>query len=174
MRGNDGKGRRPAVALGEAVARVIGPLTARRGFARAELVAAWPAIAGPLFAGCTLPERIVWPRHAGGEAEPGILFLRVDGPRAVLVQHEIPQIVERVNAFLGYAAIGGVRIVQGPVRSAESPPAAPTELPAEASLALAETLRPVADEGLRAALDRLGRGVFARPQTLHGAPKRHI
>ena len=103
--------------LGEIVARVIEPVTARRGFARADLVAVWPEIAGPMHAACTVPEKITWPRHADGDEPPaGTLFIRADGPRAIFLQHELPQIVERVNAFFGYRAVASARIIQGPVR----------------------------------------------------------
>ena len=50
-------------------ARVIEPVTARRGFAKADLIAVWPEIVGPLHADCTAPEKIVWPRH-GNADEP--------------------------------------------------------------------------------------------------------
>lgn len=154
--------RKGAVALAELVGKVLDPVTARRGFAKAELVAAWPAIIGPAYAAWTAPEKIVWPRPAGDDDQtPGVLVLRVDGPRSIFIQHEVPQIIERVNAFLGYAAVGQVRIVQGPVDAATS--AQPTPIPPlapESENALGEALAGVADDGLKAALERLGRGVL--------------
>ncbi len=74
---------------------------------------------------CTAPEKIVWPRHALTEDPPaGTLIIRADGPRAIFVQHELPQIVERVNAFFGYRAVAQARVVQGPVgaRTPQAPP----------------------------------------------------
>jgi hypothetical protein len=47
--------RKGARHLGEIVARVIEPVTARRGFARSELLAVWAEIAGPMHASCTAP-----------------------------------------------------------------------------------------------------------------------
>jgi hypothetical protein len=155
--------RKGALHLGEIVGRVIEPVTARRGFAKAELIAVWPEIAGPMHASCTAPEKIVWPRHSDGDEPPaGTLFIRADGPRAIFVQHELPQIVERVNAFFGYRAVAQARIVQGPVgaRSAR-PPAAETVDPAAEARAVS-TVAAVEDEALRAALERLGRGVFTK------------
>ncbi|HZP18586.1 MAG TPA: DciA family protein [Bauldia sp.] len=154
--------RKGAVALAEIVGRILDPVTARRGFAKAELITSWPAIVGPAYADWTVPEKIAWPRPAAGnEPAPGVLVLRVDGPRAIFVQHEVGQIIERVNAFLGYAAIGQVRIVQGAVEGpAPRGPAPVPPLAAEAERALGETLSDVADDDLRAALDRLGRGVL--------------
>jgi hypothetical protein len=154
--------RKGPLSLGEIVGRVIEPVTARRGFAKADLIAVWPEIAGPMHANCTAPEKIVWPRHHPDAEEPpaGTLFIRADGPRAIFVQHELPQIVERVNAFFGYRAVAQARVVQGPVTAtaARSPPPPPLD-EATASRIATETAA-VEDDGLRAALERLGRGVF--------------
>jgi hypothetical protein len=155
--------RKGPLHLGEIVGRVIEPVTARRGFAKADLIAVWPEIAGPMHASCTAPEKIVWPRHADGDEPPaGTLFIRADGPRAIFVQHELPQIVERVNAFFGYRAVAQARVVQGPVtaRTATSPP--PPALDEATMRRIASETAAVEDEGLRAALERLGRGVFTK------------
>lgn len=150
------------VMLAALVGRVLDPVTARRGFATADLIAAWPEIVGIRYAGCSRPEKIVWPRGESRDGDPALLILRVDGPKAIFVQHETGQIMDRVNAFLGYAAIGQIRIVQAPVgETPRKPPASRSALPPEAEARLAETLANVADDGLRAALGRLGRGVLS-------------
>jgi hypothetical protein len=153
--------RRGAVHLSEIVGRVIEPVTARRGFAKADLIAVWPEIAGPMHASCTAPEKIVWPRHAETDAQSaGTLIIRADGPRAIFVQHELPQIVERVNAFFGYRAVAQARIVQGPVGARAPQPPVPPPFDEAADRRIASETAAVEDEGLRAALERLGRGVF--------------
>ena len=130
---------------------------------RADLIAAWTEIVGAELAECTRPEKIVWPRGEANADRPGVLTLKVDGPRAVLVQHQLGQIVERVNAFFGYAAVGHVRLVQAPLgRHARS------RAPARPSGRLRPRTRrgsrtppaAVEDQPLREALDRLGRGVL--------------
>ncbi len=153
--------RRGPVALGELIGKVIDPVTKRRGFVTTDLIGAWPEIVGARFADCTRPEKIVWPRGEEMEGAPALLVIRVDGPRAIFVQHEAGQIVERVNAFLGYGAIGHLRIIQAPVSAkgiAEA--AAERQLSAAAETQLAETLAALEDDSLRTALDRLGRGVL--------------
>jgi hypothetical protein len=155
--------RKGARHLGEIVARVIEPVSARRGFARSELLAVWAEIAGPMHASCTAPEKILWPRHVEGEEPPaGTLVIRADGPRAIFVQHELPQIVERVNAFFGYRAVAHARIVQGEVRARAAEPPPPARVDPATEHAVAAKLGDVDDEGLRAALQRLGHGVFTQ------------
>ena len=162
MSATSSKGKGPR-RIADLVARVIEPVTARRGFARAELIAVWPEIAGPLHAACTTPEKIVWPRHAEGEEPPaGTLFIRADGPRAIFVQHELPQIVERVNAFFGYRAVAQARVIQGPVSAAAREPHAIRAPDPAAERRVAADVEGIEDEGLRAALHRLGVGVLTK------------
>jgi hypothetical protein len=149
------RGTRP---LSELVAGVLAPMADRRGYLLANLKAAWPEIAGARYAACTEPERIDWPR--AGDAVSGVLRIRADGPKAVLLQHELDQLVERVNAFVGYGAIRGIRLVQGPVARRPRPPL--PQPPAVDETRLAAAVGGVSDEPLTAALARLGRGVFAK------------
>jgi hypothetical protein len=153
--------RRGAVPLSALVRQVLDPVTARRGFATADIISAWPEIVGSRFADCTAPEKIVWPRGEENAGAPGMLVLRVDGPRAVLVQHETAQIAQRVNAFLGYGAIAQVRIVQAPVEKRERPGITrPPELTESQEAALGATVASVGGDRIRAALTRLGRVVI--------------
>lgn len=153
---------RGPVKLAELVGRVIDPVTQRRGFATTGLIAAWHDVVGARIAACSRPEKIVWPKGTAVEGTPALLVLKVDGPRAVFIQHEAGQIVERVNAYLGYAAIGRIRLVQGPIANdAAGKRPAPAALPAEDTARLKASLDGVASEPLRAALEKLGRGVLS-------------
>ncbi len=90
-----------------------------------------------------------------------MLTLKVDGPRAVIVQHQLGQIIERVNAYFGYAAVGQVRIVQAPLGRAKTPASVEDRPLAAADEArLKAATGGVEDQPLREALDRLGRGVL--------------
>jgi hypothetical protein len=72
-------------------------------------------------------------------------------------------IAERVNGFLGFQAIERIKIVQAPVapRQTRRPPPSGPIAPDDAA-ALSARVAGVEDEALRAALERLGRNVFAR------------
>ena len=162
MADSDKKRRsRGAVPISALVGRVINPVARKRGFAAADLIAAWADVIGAELAECTRPEKIVWPRGEANADRPGVLTLKVEGPRAVIVQHQLEQVVERVNAFFGYAAVGHVRIVQAPLGGPRKPPAAVERpLAPEDEARLRTATSGVDDPALREALDRLGRGVL--------------
>ena len=155
------KTRRPAVPLAVLARRIIGPVAAKRGFGTADLITAWPDIIGPQFARVTRPERITWPPQ--DPDDPGVLVLRVDGPSAVLVQHESDQIIERVNVFMGYQAVGRIRFVQGPVKGVRQVSAVDPEPAVESDARLDRELDGLDKDGdLATALRRLGRGVLSQ------------
>ena len=139
------------------------------GFSTAALLTDWVAIAGQELAAYTAPERLTWPRGLmrpdAETGEPGSgrqgarLVLRVDGGRSLDVQHKAHQIIERINAYFGYAAVAELRIVQAPV-DAEVPSAAHAPRPVTRPL-VAEVAH-IADAPLRAALARLGGEIKAR------------
>ena len=91
---------------------------AKRGFASSELVTRWADIVGAEIAAHSEPEKIQWTRGADGHTpEPGTLVLRVEGPTAIEIQHLSGVVLERVNRFFGWQAVGGLRLVHGAPRS---------------------------------------------------------
>ncbi len=145
----------PARRLGELVGKCLSPTLARQGFASTELVTRWPDIVGEEVAANAEPIRINWPRQETDGGEPATLVLRVEGPVAIEVQHLSGVIIERVNRFFGWRAVGRIALRQAPMvrRERPAPPPAPS---AEATSRIAATLSDIVDDGLRQALARLG------------------
>jgi hypothetical protein len=137
-----------------------GPLK-RQGFASTEIVTRWGEIVGPEIAAHCEPLKINWPRGLEGEEappEPATLVLRVEGPAAIEIQHLSAVILERVNRFFGWQAIGRLGLRQAPLRRRASPEPPKPPDPAEQAR-IATSLPQIEDEGLRAALARLGAAV---------------
>ena len=93
-----------------------------QGFASAEIIARWADIVGAEIAAHSEPMKINWPRAVGDDAaEPATLVLRVEGPAALEIQHLSAVILERVNRFFGWQAIGRIALAPGaaaPARAA--------------------------------------------------------
>ena len=146
--------------LSELAGATLSDALRRQGFASAEIVARWADIAGPEIAAHSEPIKINWPRAVDGDegpGEPATLVLRVEGPAAIEVQHQSAVILERVNRFFGWAAIGRIALRQAPLRRHVPAPAPPPPDPAAAA-DIAAAL-PIEDQELRQALGRLGAAV---------------
>jgi len=132
---------------------------AKQGFASRELVTRWAEIAGAEVAAHSEPLKIQWPRPVEGQPqEPATLVLRVEGPMALEIQHSASVILERVNRFLGWNAVGRLALRQAPL-SRRAPRDVATAMDANRVAKVAETLTAVEDDGLRAALARLGASI---------------
>lgn len=152
---------RPARSLAVLAHGLLAESFARQGFAQTELVTRWKEIAGPEIAAHAEPLKIRWNRTSEGEpTEPATLVLRVEGPAAIEIQHMAGVIIERVNRFFGWQAVGQLALRQAPLARREQHTLPPADT-AEAAR-IAETLSDVADESLRQALGRLGAAVKQR------------
>lgn len=145
--------------LADLLRKTVNEGFARQGFASGELVTQWKTIAGAEIAAHCEPIKIQWPRPVHDqEPEPATLVLRVEGPAAIEIQHLSSVILERVNRFFGWQAIGQIALRQAPLRRVEkpTPPAGPDP---QTTARIAAELGDIADDDLRAALARLGASV---------------
>jgi hypothetical protein len=154
-----------AKAVGSFLPRLTRKAFAKYGFSAATLITDWATIIGSNIAACTVPERLKWPRQveleeyvaAADRGRPGAtLTIRVDATRALEVQYQGRQIIERINAYFGYRAVAELRLIQAPVTK-------PNNLPLRRAQPRTATPAPevaaVTDQALRAALARLGAGI---------------
>jgi hypothetical protein len=152
------RARTYARPLADLVRSTLADTFARQGFASTELVTHWNDIVGADIAVYCEPLRLKWPRGGDVDApEPATLVLRVEGPVAVEIQHLSPVILERVNRFFGWRAVGRLALRQAPLARRPAPPVRPEPDP-QAAAQIAGTLD-VADEDLRNALARLGAAI---------------
>jgi hypothetical protein len=109
-------------ALGTTLPALTKRALGRRGFAEGGLALDWASIVGEEIAANTLPLKVSYPR---GARLSGTLHLKVTSGYALVIAHCEPQLLERINAYLGYGAVERVKLMQGyrpPVLiAAESP-----------------------------------------------------
>jgi hypothetical protein len=140
---------------------------ARYGFAYGELLSQWTAIVGEEIGGVCRPERISWPRQAGDarQRQGGTLILRATPGRTLELHYETPRLIERINAFYGYAAIAAIMIRTASAPTGKAAVKPQPALPATQTAALDAELADIGDEALRQALRRLGAGALSRCKT---------
>jgi hypothetical protein len=143
-------------AIADLMPQIGGAAFRRFGFVQSSIVTRWAEIVDPRHADISAPESIRFP--AGKKAD-GTLVLTVLSGYAPMIQHVLPEIIDRVNRFFGYAAIARVTIKQGEVvaRKPERrpPPANLKPVPVE----LGDSLRDIGDPELRAVLEAMAQGL---------------
>ena len=111
------------VPLGDVATTILDPVMRKRAGMSTALLQCWEEIAGERLAANTRPERIAWPRRHDEDDpyEPATLVITSEGAAALRVQHQTAEIISRANSFLGFAAIGRIKIVQKRVTHATPP-----------------------------------------------------
>jgi hypothetical protein len=140
----------------------------QRGFAVTRLLTHWADVAGEDLARVTRPVKIGYGREGLGAT----LTLLVQGANATLVEMQKEKLREKVNTIYGYAAISRIVLTQtAPVGFAEgqaefvpAPKAAPAPDP-QITARAAETVAPIHDDSLRAALEALAQNILTRRKT---------
>jgi hypothetical protein len=98
-----------AAAIGMDAAMLGRAAFGRAGFDDPVLVLRWHEIAGPEVA------RIARPSRISEGPSGGVLTLRADPAAAVFLQHESRALCDRINAWLGRAAVLRLRFVPGDI-----------------------------------------------------------
>ena len=149
----------PARPISELMPQVGRAAFRRFGFVQSSVVTRWAEIVGERHARVCQPEAIRFPP---GEKSEGILQLVVLPAHAPIIQHVIPEIMERVNRFFGYKAVAKVKMRQGEVKpqTVERPKAPPSLKPIP--MELGESLRDIGDPELRTVLESLARSLGSK------------
>lgn len=147
-------------AVGALVDRAVREAGGRRGFSESRLLTHWAEVAGEDVAAICRPVKVGYPRGGLG----AVLTLLTSGPHAPMLQMRLPALRERVNGCYGYAAIARIQITQTAPEGFAPAPDDPRRREPDARAvaeARAETAS-VRDDGLRAALERLGANIMSR------------
>jgi hypothetical protein len=137
-------------ALGALLPKLTKPIFRKKSPAGAQIMADWAEIIGPALSAVTAPQRL----------SGTTLTIACGGPVAMELTHLAPQIIARVNGHLGRQAVAQLKFAQLALPGARPPAprrlASPAPLPAPVQAGIAA----VPGEELRAALAKLGQGVY--------------
>jgi hypothetical protein len=149
------------LALAGLLPELTKPALAKRSRAEATLILDWDRIVGE-DTGCkTRPRRLSFPDTR--VRRQGILHLAVDPSYALDLEHNHPQVIERINRYFGYALVARLKLRQEPLPG--KPPRRrprPPDLPAEERREIAQSLEGIENDGLRDALARLAEAIRAK------------
>lgn len=128
------------------------------------LLTHWEDIVGPGVANICTPVKVSYAQKGFGAS----LVILTTGAQAQMLEMQLPQIRERVNACYGYNAISRVRITQtaptgfaeGQAQFGHKPKAAPKPRCKDTADKATALTGEVKDEGLRAALAAFGENIM--------------
>lgn len=157
------KGPWGAQPVADLATKILDPVLKKRAGISVALIQSWEEIVGERIARASRPEKIVWPRRMSEDDpyEPATLVVACEGMAALALQHETGEVIARVNGFLGFSAVGRIRILQKPVAidTARKRPG-PARIDASQKAHLKSLTTQIESDDLRAALERLGAEVI--------------
>lgn len=127
------------------------------GFVQSSVVTRWTEIVGPRYAAVTQPDCIRFASHQ--DRTGGTLHLTVSSAHAPMLQHVVPELIERVNRFFGYSAVSRIKMVQGTIATSRQPSSKPPPNLKPIPVELGDSLRDIGDPELRAVLESLAQGL---------------
>ena len=96
--------------VGRYVPKIAKAAFKKFGFSEPHILNYWPEIVGSKLAKFAEPVKV---SRIRGNDEAAVLTIRVFGPAALEIQHREPQILQRINGYYGYRAVGRLRMIQG-------------------------------------------------------------
>lgn len=146
----------PARNIADIVPNIGRAAFRRFGFVQSSIVTRWGDIVGSKYAEVSAPESIRFPV---GQKSSGTLNLIVASGFAPMMQHVLPEIVERVNRFFGYNAVAKVAMKQGMVERRDAERRPPPKMLKPIPMEMGEGLREIGDPELRSVLESLAQGL---------------
>lgn len=163
---------RTAKPLGALVSRAVAPIVEKRAGLNTDLLAQWQHFAGDDLGRNTQPLKVKWQRRVADideqtdGHEPGTLAVAATGIWALRLQHQTAEIIDTINRYFGYRAIGRITIEQKPIAvSAPKPRPQKQALSPKQVAAIDEVVADVEDERLQETLRKLGRSIKADKPT---------
>lgn len=159
---------RTAKPLGALVSKAVAPIIEKRAGLNTDLLAQWTSFAGVEMGRNTQPLKVKWQRRAvdlddaSDGHEPGTLVIAATGMWALKLQHQTAEIIDNINRYFGYRAIGRIMIEQKPIAApVPKTPMPKTPLPPKQAAEIDRLVAGVEDERLQATLRKLGRSIKA-------------
>jgi hypothetical protein len=147
--------------IGALLPKAAGAAFDKRGFAGAQVIARWPAIVGEELAALAVPLEVKFPR--GRNAQATLVLQVASGAAATVLQLKAPQVIARVNGFLGQAAVVRIQAQQGPLpQRPRRTPATEPPLTPEDDAEIHRLTAGVASPDIRSSLENLGAAIARR------------
>lgn len=150
-----------AKAASGLINKILDPVLEKRAGVSLALINAWPEIVGEELSATSMPLKVKWKRRVSeeDEFEPGTLQVAAEGMSALHLQHQTGQVIDRVNAFMGYRAIARIKLVQKPVET-KKPKKRQRPMTDSQKRKVEKLTETIDDDALKASMKRFGESVM--------------
>ena len=137
------------------IKRITAPILGQRGFAGTDILESWNDIVGEHLSQGIRPEKLTFERD---NRTNGTLHVKsAGGAFAILFEHQKQNVIERINFFFGYPAVGKIKITQGSVPFKLPPQITPKKTVTSMQVGeLKKKVSSIEDETLRELVYQLG------------------
>ena len=137
------------------IKHITQPILGQRGFAGTDILSYWDDIVGEHLAKGIRPEKLTFEKE---NRTNGTLHVKsAGGAFAILFEHQKHKVMERINFFFGYPAVGKIKISQGKISFKMPPPVMPKKFVTPQQVdELKAKVAPIEDETLREMVYQLG------------------
>lgn len=109
---NDDRKNNGLYTLSQTINPFVKKMLGKKGFVEVDILTNWDNIVGQDLAEYSLPERIDFKTN---QKQNGVLHLSVlSGAHALELKHKERIILDKINAYFGYGAVSGLKIMQNP------------------------------------------------------------
>lgn len=100
--------------LTKEIRRIVQPVLGKHGFANADIIENWPLLVGEDLARGIMPDHLHFDKQ---DRKNGVLYVKsAGGAFAMLLEHQKKRVIEKINTFFGYPAVGSIKIIQGALK----------------------------------------------------------
>ena len=137
------------------IRHIVQPILGKHGFANADIIENWPLLVGEDLARGIMPDHLHFDRQ---DRKNGVLYVKsAGGAFAMLLEHQKTRVIEKINTFFGYPAVGSIKIIQGALKLKKPVlKKMPKTLSKQQMQALEQKVQSVTDDELRQKLLDVG------------------
>jgi hypothetical protein len=151
------------LALSRIIPLVVKPALKKHGFAKAGIITDWEDIVGSELASYMVPHKLVSKKEASESA----LHVHVMSGAALIIQHQHIEILDRINNYFGYRAVGKLKFIQTPILSPEisTPPNISPTLSIKEKAQIEHFTKDLQHKNLAKALTNFGQAIYRQTKT---------
>lgn len=155
-----------AKPLSDYATKLLDPILQKRTGLDIDLFAIWAELAGDEYRECSRPHKLIWPKIKKDEFQPATLVVACVIGYGLFLQHDSQNLLNRINAYFGYSAIGKIKIIDDIATNQPKQKKRLPELNEQAKTKLENVLQNITSLPHKQALKKWGQDIYSKRSSL--------